>query len=496
MTVTISLDEARAKEAEQTETLEQNVLRLSFLSSLEYEQIREAEAKRLNVRVSVLDEEVKNIRFNKTTQKSEGILFPVIEPWHEPVDVACLLDDIYKMVKFYIICNTEIAIAITLWIAFTWFIDHVNVAPIAMITAPEKRCGKSQLLTIIGKLASRPLQASNISPAAIFRVIEAHSPTLLIDEADAFLKNNEEARGIINSGHTRSTAHVIRVVGDNHEPKQFSTWGAKAISGIGKQADTLMDRSIVLELRRKLPHEKVERLRYAEERQFNILKRKLARFAQDYGIRVGQARPELPESLNDRAQDNWEPLLAIADIAGGHWPNTARNTALKISGKEQDSVSLSVELLQDIKEIFKQRYEQRIKTVDLIDMLCEDDMRPWLTYNRGKPITPRQIANILKEYKIEPKSVRIGAGVGKGYDREQFDDAFNRYIPLSVPPSLSVTELQNDANTEPERDRPVSDSVTCNGYINKSVTPKSALDKACNRVTDNSSPFGKDIEVI
>tara|TARA_B100001989_G_scaffold243571_1_gene211410 strand:- start:4267 stop:5304 length:1038 start_codon:yes stop_codon:yes gene_type:complete len=314
----------------------------------------------------------------------------------------------------------------------------------------------------------------------------------LIDEADAFLKDNEEARGIINSGHTRSTAHVIRVVGDNHEPKQFSTWGAKAISGIGKQADTLMDRSVILELRRKLPHEKVERLRHAEELQFDIFKRQLARFAQDCGMRVGLARPELPESLNDRAQDNWESLLAIADIAGGHWPAIARSAALKISGKEQDSVSLSVELLQDIKEAFEQRYEQRIKSIDLIEALCEDDMKPWATYNRGQPIKPRQLANRLREYKIEPKSIRIGTGVGKGYEREQFDDAFNRYIPLPAPPFLSVTELQNDATIEPAKDSSVSDNVTCNSYTNKKVTPNSALDKVCNRVTDKTPPLGKD----
>ncbi len=195
-------------------------------------------------------------------------------------------------------------------------IDNVQVAPLAVITAPEMRCGKSQLLNLIGRLSHRPLVASNISPAAMFRVIEAHSPTLLIDEADTFFKENEELRGIVNSGHTRQAAYIIRTVGDNHEPKQFSTWGAKAISGIGTLAETIRDRAIILEMRRKLPNESIERLRHAEGGVFECLASKLARFAQDAGVSIERALPTLPEALNDRAQDNWEPLLAIADYAG------------------------------------------------------------------------------------------------------------------------------------------------------------------------------------
>lgn len=210
------------------ETLEQAIQRLAQLSRLAYEQIREAEAKTLNLRVSVLDQEIAKHRAASASTKEDSGLFPVTEAWPAPVDGDQLLNDICSLIRYYIICNTETAIAATLWVSFTWLIDQAKVAPIAMITAPEKRCGKSQLLDLIGRLSRRPLVASNISPAAIFRVIEAHQPTLLIDEADAFLRDNEEARGILNSGHTRQSAYVIRVVGDDHEAQQFSTWGAKA----------------------------------------------------------------------------------------------------------------------------------------------------------------------------------------------------------------------------------------------------------------------------
>ncbi len=432
------------------ETLEQEIQRLIRLSPLEYDQVRKAEAERLGILLSTLDTEVKKRRRSQTTVHDDKAFFPLVEPWHDPVDPAALLDDIQGVLRTYIICNSEIAVTATLWIAFTWFTEVVQVAPIAMITAPEKRCGKSQLLDLIGKLASRPLVASGISPAAIFRVVEAYSPTLLIDEADTFLKDNEDTRGIINSGHTRTSAKIIRLVGDNHEPKQFSTWGAKAISGIGKQADTLMDRSLVLELRRKLKDEKVQRLRHADPLQFDILKRQLARFSADAGAAIQAARPHIPESLNDRAQDNWEPLLAIADHAGGHWPGRARQAALKISGKDTDPPSLSVELLQDIKSAFEEKLWLKVKSADLIEALCEDDMKPWATYNRGQRMTPRQLSNRLAEYKIQPGNVRLGMAVSKGYERDQFEDAFIRYIPSTDPPILAATPLQSSENAQPE----------------------------------------------
>ena len=434
MVDTIPLSQAQKQETHGSKkpvNIQDAINRLAHLAPLEYEQCREAEAKKLNIRVSFLDKEVETLRSSHAIKQDDNTMFAHIEPWHDPINPAELLDDICKTVRFYIICNQETAIAATLWIAFTWFIDNMQVAPIAMITAPEKRCGKSQLLALIGKLASRPLVASNISSAAIFRVVEAYSPTLLIDEADSFLRDNEEARGIINSGHTRQSAHIIRLVGDNHEPKQFSTWGAKVICGIGKQADTLMDRSIILELRRKLPHENVARLRHAEELQFDVFKRQLASFSKDAGKAVEQSRPELPDILNDRAQDNWEPLLAIADVAGGHWPETARSTSIKLSGKDHndESSSVGVMLLTDIRDIFEtEKTRQRISTADLLSKLHEMEDRPWPEWFKGKPITPRQIAMHLKPFGVTPKKMRFGYDTGRGYELEQFKDAFDRYL--------------------------------------------------------------------
>ena len=208
-------------------------------------------------------------------------MFQTVEAWPEEINADELLLEIHKTMRRFIVCSNETAITATLWIAFTWFIDQVQVAPLAVITAPEKRCGKSQLLNLFSLLCYRALVASNIAPAAVYRIIEAHAPTLLIDEADSFMRDNEELRGVINSGHTRQSAYVIRCVGDDHEPRQFSTWGAKALSGIGHLPETIMDRAVILELRRKLPSESVTRLRHADPEVFKRLASKLARFAAD-----------------------------------------------------------------------------------------------------------------------------------------------------------------------------------------------------------------------
>ncbi len=462
-----------------------DIRHLAELSPLEYDRIREAEAEKRGVRVSTLDKEVEKARCNKSPEQGIAALFPDIKTWPNAVNGSDLLNEIYTTIKNFIVCDNETAIAATLWIIFTWFIDRVQIAPLAVITAPEKRCGKSHLLTLIGKLSRRPLIASNISATAIFRVVEAHNPTLLIDEADSFLKENEEARGIINSGHTRDTAHVIRNAGDDHEPKCYSTWGAKAICGIGKMPETLMDRAIVLELRRKLKDEQVEHLRYANPQHFKNLTNKLARFAEDAGDTIASARPALPDALNDRAQDNWEPLMAIADHAGGEWPDLARKAALKISGTHE-AISTSSELLADIKWVFsKDLFSDRISTATLLEELNSDDLKPWVTYNRGKPMTPRQLAKRLKDYGIQSQDIRIGHSTLKGFMRASFDDAFERYLSSpSEHPEKSATTQQTHLNTSPELSSAVADEAQRTNMQKASATPISLEINECFSVAD------------
>lgn len=273
--------------------IDKTIERLAALPLIQYDQLRRDEAKRLGIQLATLDSYVKNARKIETVE--DVSLFPKVEPWPEPIKPEKLLPEIAETIRLFVVCEPETALAASLWAAMTWFMDEIKVAPLALITAPEKRCGKTQLLSILGKIARRPLPSSNISPAALFRSVDKWQPTLLIDEADAFLKDNEELRGLLNAGHTRDSAFTLRCVGDDHEPKKFNVWGAKALSGIGKLADTLMDRSIVLELRRKRPDEHIEKLRHAPGDLFEILQRKLARFAEDYSTAIAAA-PWKPRS--------------------------------------------------------------------------------------------------------------------------------------------------------------------------------------------------------
>ncbi|CAE6747402.1 DUF3631 domain-containing protein [Paraburkholderia domus] len=465
-------------EGTQPETDDEAIERLSALKPMNYDRVRKAEAKRMGVQVSTLDKMVAEAR---TDEGDAGGPFADVEPWHEPVDGTALLDDLVRVVHRFIVCDAATGHGTALWITMTWLMDSVDVAPIAAITAPEKRCGKSQLLFLMGRLSSRPLAASNITPAALFRAIEAWRPTLLIDEADAFMRENEELRGLLNCGHTRDSAYVVRTVGDDHTPKQFFVWGAKAIAGIGHLADTLMDRSITLELRRKLPHEQVDKLRHAEPGMFERLRAKLARWTDDNEDAIRAARPALPDALHDRAADNWEPLLQIAEVAGGAWPETARRAALKLSGESEQSQTAGAELLADIQEVFETHRVQRISSADLLTHLFNDEEKPWATWNRGKPMTPRQLSKKLSEYGVSSANIKFGYGdVRKGYRADQFADAFSRY--LSNTPLQSATPLPPDTGAG----LTVADSKSGSATGNANATLKPLPDKAGSGVADKT----------
>ena len=473
-----------AKDANSTcddAAIERRVAELSGLAEIKYGIVRVSAAKELGVPVSILDKAVKEARRAVGEAADSGIVFPEVEPWVAEVAPAVLLDEICGSIRRFIICELEVAVAVTLWIAFTWLIDRVEVAPPLIISAPEKRCGKSQLLSLVGHLSFRSLSASNISSAAVYRVVEAHSPTLILDEADTFMKENEELRGIVNSGHMRESAFVIRTVGDAHEPKRFSTWGAKAIAGIGHLPETTVDRAVVVNLRRKLKIEKTDRLRHADRGQFERLRRMLARFARDSGDAIQAARPDLPEALNDRAQDNWEPLLAIADHAERHWPKMARAAALKLSGAEQEAMSSSAELLSDIRAVFDATGDEKISTADLLRGLIDKEETPWATYRAGKSMTARHLAKRLGEYSIKSTNVRFGDEVQKGFRRSHFADAFARYLPQG-PSGNDATPLQIPGS------RGNAGVSQCSGILRSAATggslPLPLRAKGCSRTVD------------
>lgn len=209
---------------------------LAKLPALEYDRLREPTAKRLGIRLKVLDAEVKAARAENGDTK----------PWPDPINGSDLLDEICDAIKRYLILPDGGPEILALWAIHTHVFNSFEHSPRLAITSPEKGCGKTTTLDILGELVARPLPTSNATTSAIFRTIEKVMPTLLIDEADTFLKDNEELRGVLNAGHRRG-GQIIRTVGDDYEPRQFSTWTPAAIAMIGRLPDTLAasTRSIV-----------------------------------------------------------------------------------------------------------------------------------------------------------------------------------------------------------------------------------------------------------
>ncbi|MBB5458689.1 DUF3631 domain-containing protein [Paraburkholderia sp. Cpub6] len=422
------------------ETDDEVIARLAALRPMEYDRARKTEAARLKVRPTTLDLMVREARGE--TGNGEPSPFEDVEPWHEPVDGTELLAGIARTIRRFIVCDPETVTAAALWCVAAWLVDHIGTCPILLVNAPEKACGKTQLLTVVGRMVPRPAQAAGISPSVLFRMIEKYQPTLLVDEIETVLtKEAEDLRGLLNAGHTRDSAFVWRsvAVGDDFEPKRFNVFGFKALAGINadRLAETITSRSVVAALRRKLPHESVERLRHAEPGLFDRLRAKIARWAEDHADAIRAARPELPAELGDRDQDNWEPLLAVADLVGGTWPAWTRTAAIKLCGNGDQAQSRGAELLADIQDVFDTHKAQRIFSADLLERLCEDEEKPWATWNRGKPMALKQLATRLGEYSIRSAQIRIGYESKKGYLRSQFDDAFSRYLPSSLAAPLS-----------------------------------------------------------
>lgn len=417
-------------------------------------------------------------------------VFAEVEPWADPVDGAPLLADLCAIISEHVIADPPTIRAAALWIVHTYCMDVLTVSPLAHISAPEMRCGKTVLLTAMLRLVWRPLLVSSITPSAIFRSVELWSPTLGIDEADAFLKDNEEARGLINSGLYREGASVIRCVGDDHTPTKFSTWAPKILCGIGKLAGTIEDRSIPLRMRRKVAGETAANIRRSDPQPWLDLQARLARWTRDNQHRIASARPSPAYGLGDRAQDCWEPLLSIADVAGGEWPALARAAAVALHGVEEESPSIGVELLRDIEAAFKGCRTDRLATTELLNILNHDEEAPWATWNRGKPMGSHQLARRLSDFGIKSKTIRLpNDGQLKGYLSADFTDAFARYLfPKGGVPSVPPLQPHSGAACEASATVPTAPPVRIEN------APEPAWDRAWDGGTLESTPLEKKVE--
>jgi hypothetical protein len=324
--------------------------------------------------------------------------------------------------------------AVALWVAHTHAFDAAIATPYLWISSAEMESGKTRLLEVLRLVTARPWFTGRTTSAALVRKIDKATPTLLLDESDAAFNGDREyaetLRGVLNTGYGRGGAVTVCTgQGANIAITDFSSFCPKAIAGLGKLPDTVQSRSIPIRLKKKLPSEPVERFRERKARADGEL---IADWLEDSAEPIMEAletaEPELPDELSDRAQDVWEPLLAIADAAGGEWPQRARVAAVRLSGpSEPDEATLGVRLLADCREAFADA--DRLTTQALITYLVEVEEAPWGSWNDGGGIRPRELANKLRPYGIKSQVIRIDAKTPRGYLREQFEDAWNRYLP-------------------------------------------------------------------
>lgn len=371
------------------------------------------------------------------------------QAWPEPVDGAELLDAIASAFARYVALPDGAATALALWVVFTHAHEAFDYSPLLTVTSPVKRSGKTRLFRVLSELTPNPIFASNATPPVIFRLGGAvddvqerlqrsHAPprlTLLLDEGDTWLKLHSEMHGVLNSGHTRRGAFVMRM--DGGEPRPFSSWFPKAIALIDKKSSdvptTLLDRSIVIQMRRRRANEVVAVLRADKTiDELNLLRRQSARWGRDLFERLYDANPALP-AVDDRTADNWRPLLAIADIAGGHWPERARAACLLLAGVEEESGEHRVLLLQDIRDVFERDSARptRLPTSVLVNALRAIDDHPWRTLDAFG------LAQLLRGFGVRPRALWDDIGAGRkgtirGYDFDDLKEAFDRYLGPGV----------------------------------------------------------------
>ncbi|MFE7559066.1 DUF3631 domain-containing protein [Kitasatospora sp. NPDC057500] len=379
-------------------------------------------------------------------------------------DGAALLDDIERHHRRFNVFPSEHAyVAVTLWDAHAHLVDCFGTTPRIAFLSPEPQSGKTRALEIIQTLTPNPMVTNDISASALFRSISGDPgsrPTILFDEVDTVFgpkaAGNEDLRGLINSGYRR-TGGVWRSVreGDTHKVVKFPVYAALALGGLGDLPDTIMGRSIVIRMRRRAPNEKVEPFRERiHEPEGHALRDRLADWADTVREQVDGAWPEMPEGVTDRPADVWEPLIAIADAAGGHWPARARAACIHLvkASQSDDSGSLGIRLLTDVRAIFDGA--ERMLSTALVEKLNDLDDAPWADLD-GRPLTTRTLAQMLGEYvtaadkPIKTRNIKTAPKtVLKGYYAEDLADAWLRYCP-PVPETAATSATSATAQVTP-----------------------------------------------
>ncbi|MGH3812681.1 MAG: DUF3631 domain-containing protein, partial [Pseudonocardiaceae bacterium] len=355
------------------------------------------------------------------------------------------------LARFVILPSDEAAVGVVLWIAATHAVPAWGHAPRLVVRAPEKRCGKSRLLDLVEAMSHRPLMTVNASPSAVYRSIGLapdDPPTLLMDEADSVFGpkaagEHEDLRGLLNAGHQRGRP-ALRYDAGSRRVERIDTFAMAALAGIGAMPDTIEDRAVVIRMRRRAPGESVAPYRMRRDGPaLHDLRARLNQWARSNGDQLAAAVPLMP--VEDRAADTWEPLIAVADLAAGLWPEASRQAALVLTEAKEASSTLTTQarLLADCRTAFGGA--EALSTGELLERLKADPEAPWATYGHNG-LTAMRLGSLLREFDITSRNLRLPSGQVKGYLRDDFTDAWNRYCP-TVPdpePSQPSQPSQND----------------------------------------------------
>jgi hypothetical protein len=430
---TPAADETKKQEA--TDKEQQLIDELARLDRIEYDRRRRDAARTMGIRSGSLDDAVDARRAENTAKAGPPPLFGhwIVEPWPEPVDGDALLLQIMRRLQEHVSFTHEQAITVALWVVMAWAHGEAAVhSPYLLATSAEANSGKTTLLNLISFLAPRALLCVGISEAALFRSIELWGCSIVVDEADTILIDNEPLRSVINTGHTRG-AVVPRCIGDAKVPHGFPTFCPKAIGMKGRRLpDTTISRCIIIEMKRKKSGVRVRHFRVIDDDNLRKLREQAFRWVNDNVETLKNAEPTMPAWLDNRVGDLWWLMFAIADLAGGDWPELARGAARAVTAAS-DVTSIGVQLLGDIKAIFVGgglAGEVVITSQDLVGKLTSDQDCLWSEWRSAKPLTQNQLARLLKPFGIAPQQVRLKTGRQvRGYSMHQFEDVWERYLP-------------------------------------------------------------------
>jgi hypothetical protein len=393
-------------------------------------------------------------------EKGLDELVPIAEP--EQVDGAELLDDIHDFIQRFVVYPSDYnLVAHTLWIVHAWLMDCWDSTPRIAFLSPEPGSGKSRALEVTERLVPRPVHAVNTTSAYLFRKVADPDgkPTILYDEIDTVFgpkaKENEDIRGMLNAGHRKgAVAGRCVVKGKVIETEELDAYCAVMIAGLDDLPDTIMSRSIVIRMKRRAPTEPVEPWRpRINAPEAEKLAARLAQWAASVKEAATDLWPEMPEGVEDRHADRWEALLSIADLAGGHWPETSRVAAVTdVTDSKAATPSVGVLLLRDIKAVFDKHGADRVSTESLLTDLKGIEESPWAVIRRGEPLDSRGLAQRLRKYGVKPDLQRVRDGVARGYTRAQFADAWSRYVVgvAAYESVTSVTTVTDGADNEPD----------------------------------------------